>query len=376
MIIQLTGEAVRATAADFQRIADDIAGGDVNKVYAVWQVEAPRGPFYRLQEGMAPSALYEPHIAWRNSSGGVRTYLASLGLAAAKWGAIKYGSYGLQYARLRGAAAVDQRVAFLSASVGGPQILGTNYKAVGFAGPEDMWKAFAASEANQLRAFAAFLKRNGLDKHLKAGNWTAFARGYNGPSYATHNYHGRLKAAYDVLRKSGTIPAEPLPQKPNSRDPNVIEAQNLLKKLGYNPGKVDGWFGKETKAAVLEFQRSHPDLHNDGALGPHTLAALRKAVEAQDAKAPAETGAAATGAAGAMVSGAAAAAGLPWYVWLFIGLAAMGGAYLIWRWYELKYGPEVEAVENAAESYIVERPPLADRIGEHFSVLSKALGKL
>jgi hypothetical protein len=49
---------------------------------------------------------------------------------------------------------------------------------------------------------------------------------------------------------------------------------------------------------------------------------------------------------------------------------------LIWRWYELKYGPEVEAVENAAESYIVERPPLADRIGEHFSVLSKALGKL
>ena len=48
----------------------------------------------------------------------------------------------------------------------------------------------------QLNAMVTFIISAGLDDELRKGDWRGFARGYNGPAYATHNYHGRLKAAF------------------------------------------------------------------------------------------------------------------------------------------------------------------------------------
>ena len=44
--------------------------------------------------------------------------------------------------------------------------------------------------------------------------------------------------------------------KEDSKGPAVIRLQKQLKKLGFNPGKIDGDFGSATKAALIAFQRS------------------------------------------------------------------------------------------------------------------------
>jgi len=46
--------------------------------------------------------------------------------------------------------------------------------------------------------------------------------------------------------------------------------QTALKKLGYDPGKIDGWFGKKTARAVMKFQKDN-DLTADGDPGRNTI---------------------------------------------------------------------------------------------------------
>lgn len=54
----------------------------------------------------------------------------------------------------------------------------------------------------------------------------------------------------------------------------VVRLQRQLKKLGFNPGKIDGDFGPATKAALIAFQKSSA-LLADGIAGPRTLRALK-----------------------------------------------------------------------------------------------------
>ena len=54
---------------------------------------------------------------------------------------------------------------------------------------------------------------------------------------------------------------------------SVREIQQALKDKGFDPGGIDGVFGRKTIAAVKEFQSEH-GLHVDGIVGPKTSAAL------------------------------------------------------------------------------------------------------
>ena len=65
-----------------------------------------------------------------------------------------------------------------------------------FAGVEDYVAAMCVGEGAQLAAFAAFCRHSGLDRHLRAHDWTEFALGYNGPGEAENDYAGKLAAAY------------------------------------------------------------------------------------------------------------------------------------------------------------------------------------
>lgn len=62
--------------------------------------------------------------------------------------------------------------------------------------------------------------------------------------------------------------------KEDSQGQAVVRLQKQLKKLGFNPGKVDGYFGPATTAAVIAFQKSR-GLLADGVAGPRTLTALK-----------------------------------------------------------------------------------------------------
>ena len=50
---------------------------------------------------------------------------------------------------------------------------------------------------------------------------------------------------------------------------DVMEMQATLRKIGYNPGPVDGVFGSQTQSAVRRFQRRF-NLEADGIVGPMT----------------------------------------------------------------------------------------------------------
>ena len=60
--------------------------------------------------------------------------------------------------------------------------------------------------------------------------------------------------------------------------PDVEQLQLKLKAAGYDPGDIDGDFGKRTADAVLAFQADRPDLDDDGVAGPMTLGALDAAI--------------------------------------------------------------------------------------------------
>lgn len=66
--------------------------------------------------------------------------------------------------------------------------------------------------------------------------------------------------------------------KRGDRGEGVEQLQLKLKAAGYDPGDVDGDYGKKTALAVLAFQEDRPDLDDDGVAGPMTLGALDAAI--------------------------------------------------------------------------------------------------
>lgn len=84
---------------------------------------------------------------------------------------------------------------------------------------------------------------------------------------------------------------------------DIAAYQKQLATLGFYRGVVDGLAGPMTRAAVIAYHESHPDLVVDGIVGPATRASLARDVAARAG--------AAAGVAGAVVAGSAAAMALP-----------------------------------------------------------------
>jgi hypothetical protein len=98
------------------------------------------------------------------------------------------------------------------------------------------------SEDAQLASVVSFIQKSRLDRHLQTHNWTAFARGYNGPSFAKNHYDVRLRGEFQKL-SVGMLP-----------DIELRAAQLYLTFLGDEPGPVDGVPGPRTRSALREFQ--------------------------------------------------------------------------------------------------------------------------
>jgi len=79
-----------------------------------------------------------------------------------------------------------------------------------------------------------------------------------------------VKNVVDVI---GDLPKVELEEQIEEIDMRV--AQELLTKLGFDPGPVDGWPGPLTRKAVMEFQEQN-DLEVDGLIGQKTWAALKE----------------------------------------------------------------------------------------------------
>ncbi len=110
----------------------------------------------------------------------------------------RYGSQqAAQQARLDAAMDIDSLSAIEGTFWGMFQLGGFNWKLCGTSSPEEFVKLMSRSERDQLELFGEFITRSGLLPSLKAKNWSAFARGYNGPAYAERGYHRRLASSYN-----------------------------------------------------------------------------------------------------------------------------------------------------------------------------------
>lgn len=198
------GAARRLDDIDLPKIAATI-GVTEDHIHAVLDVESRGSGFDRQGR---PLILFEPHVFYRQlGPGAKRDAAVRAELAYAKWGARPYPPDS--YPRLIAAMAIDETAALKSASWGLGQILGSNFRAAGYATPQAMVAAMCEDEEHHLAAMVKFIVSAKLDGHLRARNWARFAAGYNGPAYAKNRYDVRLAAAFARWSKIRDTPWTP-----------------------------------------------------------------------------------------------------------------------------------------------------------------------
>ncbi|MCA4782119.1 N-acetylmuramidase family protein [Empedobacter stercoris] len=107
-----------------------------------------------------------------------------------------YGKEADQHKRLQKASTLNRNAALESASWGLFQIMGENWKSLGYPTLQAFINAMYESEAKQLDAFVRFIKVNKIDVDMRNKNFKNIARKYNGPNYAINNYDKDLEKYY------------------------------------------------------------------------------------------------------------------------------------------------------------------------------------
>jgi len=103
--------------------------------------------------------------------------------------------------RIERAAAINEEAALASASWGMFQVMGFNYKMVGWASVSEFVKAMKESEKNHLKAFVNFIKADPeLLPALKKKDWAEVARNYNGEAYHINKYDVKMAANYKLAK--------------------------------------------------------------------------------------------------------------------------------------------------------------------------------
>lgn len=245
----------------------DMQASEAAAIWAIVDVETSgitQGCGFRVDG--RPQILYERHILRRETKG--RFDLVAPHLSGPAGG---YGGLATQYTKLEEAlalcisAGLGREPALRAASWGLGQIMGFNAGLAGFGSAEAMVGAMLDGEDAQLLAMAKFLRSQNLHKALLRRDWAAFARGYNGPSYAQNRYDIKLEQSYARLA-SGSLP-----------NLQLRAAQVALLYLGFAPGKIDGVVGQRTRGALGNFRLQAGLSAGNELDGPCYLALCEKA---------------------------------------------------------------------------------------------------
>jgi len=205
--------------------------------------------------------LFEPHVFYRNLSGEDRDKAVRAGLAYRSWGEKPYPPDS--YPRLVEAMKIDEDAALKACSIGLSQVLVENHQMVGYDTPQEMWMAFMDDEEEHVEAMVNYILVNGISDDLAAERWETVARVYNGPGYRKNGYHTKMARAYAKFARVEDVEIEVMDEAEEATldlpEPETIRAvQRRLRKLGYHEaGKVDGMWGRRTRAAVLAFRADH-----------------------------------------------------------------------------------------------------------------------
>ena len=208
---QCLNPAMGLSEADYAAAAKTLAV-DVATIKAVADVETSGSAFDTMGR---PRILFERHYFHRLTAGRYDTRHARISAKSAGG----YGKFSAQYGKLEEAYGLDPEAALSSASWGRFQIMGSHYRAAGFASVRQFVQALTRSETAHLSAFVSFVSSDeSMAKELRAKDWAAFAKAYNGKGYKKNLYDDKLKAAYehftkDETAKAGKAPAIAQPMK-------------------------------------------------------------------------------------------------------------------------------------------------------------------
>lgn len=177
-------------------------------VKAVNQIESSGKGFLAFGK---PRILFEGHVFWselkkRNIQ--PNNFLNSLSqdVLYEKWTKKYYRGGEGEYERMEKAANISalpgtKEAAYCSASWGAFQIMGYNYKNLGYNSIDSWVSAMNEHEREHLAAFGKFISMKSISGKklidwLREKNWDKFAEGYNGSGYNKNKYDEKLKAAY------------------------------------------------------------------------------------------------------------------------------------------------------------------------------------
>lgn len=255
---------------------------------AVIEVESG-GQIFALVDGkQEPVIRYESHYFYQRLTGFAQEQAIKQGLASPHAGAV--ANPASQQSRwdklLKPAMKIDRAAALESCSWGLGQVMASNWKKLGYGNVDELVASTRENVEGQIELMLRYCKAFNLIDKLKRGDFTGFARGYNGP--AQHGYDAKIEAAakryakiYSAKQTVDGVPTTDRKQtvaissmlRSGTSGAKVREAQTLLHRAGL-PIEVDGDYGPATEAAVIKFQAAHNNLTPDGIIGPATWAAL------------------------------------------------------------------------------------------------------
>jgi hypothetical protein len=237
--MKFVGRAKRIEDIDLPRVGRMIGVGE-DEVHAILDVESAGSGFDAKGR---PKMLFEPHVFYRNLKGAERDRAVAAGLAYPRW---KRSYPKDSYPRLAAAMKINETAALRAASWGLGQILGENHKKSGYATPQAMVADFIEDEDNHLEAMIRFIRSANLAKHLKAHNWKAFARGYNGAGFAANRYDKKLADSFAKWKRikdtpyTGNEPVEPAePVEPPKPAPKPVPTPKPAPKPIEEPEPVE-----------------------------------------------------------------------------------------------------------------------------------------
>lgn len=268
-------------------VADGI-GVERAALLAVAEVESGGKAFAKVNGRAEPLIRFEGHYFDRRLPVARREAARKAGLAAPQAGKVANPSgQAARWALLARAAAIDAKAAHESVSWGIGQVMGAHWAWLGYASVDALVAEARGSVAGQVRLMLRYIDKAGLDAALRAHDWAAFARGYNGPDYKWHGYDSKLAAAYrkhaEATATTSDVTAEDEHTQPAGATPSavlrsgmrgtqILQLQTMLAAHGF-PVVTDGVFGNRTRTAVRRFQ-ARQGLAVDGIVGERTLTAL------------------------------------------------------------------------------------------------------
>lgn len=238
--MEFTGLARPLEQSSIGSVLDSLSINEAT-LWSVIEVETAGVGFLANRQ---PAMLFERHKFSMKTEGVYDTKFPDI--SDPVWGG--YGKDGVhQYDRLYIAIELNKSAALESASWGLGQVMGENWKSLGYADVETFVGGMIDGEGQQLEALARFIIKNGLSTKLQQRDWAGFARRYNGPGYAENGYDVKLAQHYQQL-------ATATPRDLRTRAMQLYLTYLSVKNPEFNPNGVDGFMGKRTKNALTAYQ--------------------------------------------------------------------------------------------------------------------------